>query len=86
MAKHRLVAIGDSLTQGFLNGAVNRTEWSFPAQAARAMGVQDFRVPEFGGPGGIPLNLEWLIRKLGRRFGERVSLLELPAAILTVHR
>jgi len=85
MAKHRLVAIGDSLTQGFLNGAVHRTEWSFPAQVARAMGAH-FRAPEFGGPGGIPLNLEWLIRKLGRRFGERVSLFELPAAIFKVHR
>jgi len=87
MAEHRLVAIGDSLTQGFLNGAVDRSEWSFPAQVAGALGVGDrFRSPPFGGSGGIPLNLEWIIRRLGERFGERVGLLEVPAAILQVHR
>ncbi|TDI49572.1 MAG: hypothetical protein E2P01_03050 [Acidobacteria bacterium] len=87
MSKHRLVAIGDSLTQGFLNGAVDHTEWSYPAQVAAAMGCADrFLTPRFGGPGGIPLNLEWLIRRLVERFGERVSLFELPAAIVSVHR
>lgn len=86
MAKHRLVAIGDSLTQGFFNGAIERSEWSYPALVAAAMGVDRFSSPRFGGPGGIPLNLEWLIRRLGDRFGERVSLFELPAAIVTVHR
>jgi hypothetical protein len=86
MAKHRLIAIGDSLTQGFFNGAIDRSEWSYPALVAAARGVEDFASPRFGGPGGIPLNLEWLIRRLVDRFGERVSLLELPAAIVTVHR
>jgi lysophospholipase L1-like esterase len=87
MAKHRLVAIGDSLTQGFLNGAVDRAEWSFPAQVARALGERDrFRSPLFGGPGGIPLNLEWILRRLGDRFGDRIGLIEVPAAILAVRR
>jgi lysophospholipase L1-like esterase len=86
MAKHRLVAIGDSLTQGFFNGAIERSEWSYPAMIAEAMGADPFNNPPFGGPGGIPLNLEWLIRRLGERFGDRIDALELPAAILTVHR
>lgn len=87
MSKHRLVTVGDSLTQGFLNGAAYRTRWSFPAQVARALGAGErFRIPTFEGPGGIPLNLEWVIRRLGERFGERVDLLELPAAILEVQR
>ncbi len=86
MAKHRLVAIGDSLTQGFFNGAIDRSEWSYPALVAAAMGADRFSSPKFGGPGGIPLNLEWLIRRLADRFGERFSLFELPAAIVTVHR
>ena len=64
MAKHRLVAIGDSLTQGFLNGAIEHPEWSYPAIVAEAMGAGVFSSPRFGGPGGIPLNLEWLIRRL----------------------
>ncbi len=85
MAKHRLVAIGDSLTQGFLNGAIDRGEWSYPALVAEAMGAE-FSIPRFGGPGGIPLNLEWILRRLVALFGERVSLFELPAAIVTVHR
>jgi lysophospholipase L1-like esterase len=87
MAQHRLVAIGDSLTQGFLNGAVHRTDWSFPAQVARALGERGrFRSPLFDGPGGIPLNLEWILRRLGDRFGDRIGWLEAPAAILEVHR
>ncbi len=85
MAKHRLVAIGDSLTQGFFNGAIDRAEYSYPALVAEAMGAE-FRVPRFGGPGGIPLNLEWILRRLVERFGERVSPFELPAAIAIVHR
>ena len=87
MAKHRLVAIGDSLTMGFINGAAYRTEWAFPAIVARALGgPEPFRSPPFAGPGGIPLNLEWIVRRLGERFGSRIGLLELPAAVLRVHR
>ncbi len=39
MAKHRLVALGDSLIQGFMSGAVFATDLAYPALVAREMGL-----------------------------------------------
>jgi hypothetical protein len=69
---HQLVTIGDSLTMGFQHGAVFRTDRSWPALAARAMGIDGFRYPRFeppDGPGGLPLDLERLARALADRPG-----------------
>ena len=63
----KLVAIGDSLTQGVQNGAISCTHVSYPELIAETMGLRvpdDFRVPRFPGE-GIPLNLEWLLTSLG---------------------
>ena len=71
----RLVALGDSLTQGVSSGAVWKTSWSYPAIVARAMGLRvgsgagfDFCVPHFG-LGGMPLNLERLLHDLDFALG-----------------
>ena len=74
----RLVAIGDSLTQGFHSLAVTNTDQSFPAMIARAMGlgVVDFRLPDFKGRGGLPLSVEWLARGLEERYGATMSTFE----------
>jgi len=71
----RLMALGDSLAQGVSSGAVWKTGWSFPAMVARAMGLRvgtgegfDFSVPHFG-LGGMPLNLERLLRDLDFTLG-----------------
>jgi hypothetical protein len=81
---HRLVTIGDSLTHGLTSGAVSRTDLSWPALLARCLGVP-FEVPEYGGPlGGLPFNIEGLLRKLQDEFGDRVDALEalgLPFAL-----
>ena len=60
MAKHRLVALGDSMTQGFMSGAIFATDLSYPALIAREMGLDpsQFRVPAFAALGGLPVNLE----------------------------
>ena len=80
--RHRLVAIGDSLTHGFQSGAIYNTDLSYPAIIAWELGCYDeFRHPHYPGFGGIPLNLELLVRDLEQRFGDKVSLLELPAAL-----
>lgn len=74
----KLVAIGDSLTQGFQSGAISRTELSFPAMIARSMGLSvpgDFRIPSFSG-GGLPLNIEALLVHLGRTLGEDIEFFE----------
>lgn len=66
--RHRLVAIGDSITQGFKSLAIHDTDFSWPAVVAYELGWFDqFRRPKFNGPDecpGLPINLEALIRQL----------------------
>ncbi|MCC5670759.1 hypothetical protein LC653_45165 [Nostoc sp. CHAB 5784] len=68
--RHRLVTIGDSLTQGFQSGAIFNTKLSYPMLIAREMGWdKNFRYPTYPSPGeGLPMNLERLIRELSNRF------------------
>src|SRR5215213_9992497 len=61
--RHRLVTIGDSLTQGFQSGAIFNTDLSYPAIIAHELGWEEhFRHPQYPGYGGIPLNLALLVR------------------------
>src|SRR5262245_18064830 len=82
MAKHRLVASGDSLTQGFMSGEIFATDLSYPAIIARGMGLDasQFRVPSFTAFGGLPVNIEHLLRRLGERYGSSLNVLELLGA------
>jgi len=80
MDKLKLVAIGDSLTQGFQSGAIETTkiDWSTPAIIARALGLdvpQDFRVPRIPGR-GFPVNIEDLLRYEQDRLGTHINRLE----------
>lgn len=81
---HRLVCIGDSIGQGFKSGAVFETNLSFPAIVAWEMGLSDadFRYPTFTGEGGLPINIEYLLRRLDQSFGQDVNWWELPLAII----
>ncbi|MFT5050352.1 MAG: hypothetical protein ACI8QZ_001753 [Chlamydiales bacterium] len=73
-AEHPLVVIGDSLSQGFMHGAVTHTGHSFGAMIATALGVEArFQAPSFEGAGGLPVNIEALLREMSRHFGESVS-------------
>ncbi|MDH4143654.1 MAG: hypothetical protein OEY23_00610 [Acidimicrobiia bacterium] len=82
-APRPLVTIGDSLTHGVMSGAIFRTDLSWPAQAAAALGIEDFSMPVYGGPGdGLPLNLESLLRSLERRYGPKLPLWRVPGALL----
>jgi hypothetical protein len=79
--RHRLVTVGDSLTHGFQSGAIHNTDLSYPAIIAHELGWErEFRHPHYPGYGGIPLNLELLVRDIEERFGPRLSPWELPAA------
>lgn len=84
----KLVTIGDSLTQGFSSFAISRTDQSYPALLARALGLSPtaFRQPDFRGAGGLPLNLEQVVRRIQAKVGPQVSLLEWPAALVEVTR
>ena len=78
--RHRLVTIGDSITQGFMSGAVFRTDLSWPAIVAGELGFTRFRYPTYetpDGPGGIPLDLERLSRFIDRTAGPTLSWNEL---------
>jgi hypothetical protein len=80
--QHRLVAIGDSLTHGFQSGAIFNTELSYPAIIAHELGWYDqFRQPIYPGFGGLPLNIEFLLRDLEARFGAALNPFEVPLAL-----
>ena len=85
VAKHRLVTLGDSLTHGFQSGAIYNTEISYPRIIAWEMGWDDqFRYPKYGGPGGLPVNIEFLLRRLEREFGNELNWWELASAAFSV--
>ena len=78
----KLVAIGDSLTQGVQSGAMSKTEYSFPARIAEAMGLDvslnvsgGFRVPSLPGS-GLPLNIEYLLLSLRQHLGTSINWFE----------
>ncbi len=82
---HRLVTVGDSLTHGFQSGAIHNTHLSFPALIARELGIYDrFQHPSYDRFGGLPMNIEYLLRELEARFGDRISPWEVPFAGLKV--
>ncbi len=79
--KHKLVVLGDSVSQGFQNGGVYRTDLNFPSLLRNCWEpVPDFDQPLFTAQAGIPLNLEVLTRGLSDEFGNSIEWNEyLPA-------
>jgi hypothetical protein len=76
---NRLVTIGDSITQGFMNAAVFRTDLSWPSMVAFELGLRlgaGFRYPVYEhptGPGGLPFDLERALRSLEAVVGDRLD-------------
>lgn len=67
--------MGDSMAQGFKNGGIYRTDLSFPAILAKAMGTfSSFDLPSFSAQAGIPINLEILIRGLEEKYSDGIVL------------
>ncbi|MFI0242789.1 AAA family ATPase [Streptomyces sp. NPDC016845] len=80
--RNRLVTIGDSLTHGFQSGAIFNTDLSYPAIIAYELGwAKHFRYPTYGGYGGLPFNIELLLRDLEERFGRDVDWWEAAPAL-----
>lgn len=72
-AEHKLVVLGDNIGQGFQNGGVYRTDLSFPNFLVECFQPESiFDQPLFTAQGGIPLNLEILLRGLTDEFGEKL--------------
>lgn len=86
MAKHRLVVLGDSMSQGFMSGAIFATDLSYPALIAREMGLDSsqFRIPSFNAHGGLPVNLERLLRLLEKEYGPDLSRWDLLGAPFSI--
>ncbi len=83
--RHRLVTIGDSLTHGFQSGAIFNTSLSYPNIIAREMGWNQLRYPTYEGPGGgLPINLERLVRQIGQKFGDDIQWWEFPSFLSLV--
>ncbi len=80
---NRIVTLGDSLTQGFQSGAIFNTDIAYPAILAHELGWStEYRFPRYAGPGGgLPFNIELLLRHLQERFGATLSIWELPMAL-----
>ncbi|MFJ7793836.1 hypothetical protein [Pseudomonas sp. NPDC096950] len=78
---NKLVTIGDSVTMGFQSGAIYNTRISWPKIVAAELGCDPgFRFPLFDGYGGLPLNIEYLLRAIEHKYGTEISWWELPAA------
>lgn len=79
--KHKLVVVGDSISQGFQNGGIYRTDLSFPAFLTKCWEPEpQFDQPLFTSQAGIPVNLEVLARGLADEFGDSIEWNEyLPA-------
>jgi hypothetical protein len=78
---NKLVTLGDSISMGFQSGAIHNTRTSWPKIVAAEVGCDpQFRFPLFDGYGGIPLNIEYLLRALEHKYGTEISLWELPGA------
>jgi len=82
----KLVIIGDSISQGFASLAVTRVDESYGAILARCLGLGpgEWRVPDFSGMGGLPLNLEWLASELTAAYGQDLTLFEWGAAVFKI--
>jgi hypothetical protein len=82
---HRLVTIGDSLTQGFQSAAIFNTDLSYPAIIAYELGWLDlFRRPSYPGYGGLPINIEYLVHTLEAAYGDKLNWWELAPAVFTL--
>lgn len=79
--KHKLVVLGDSISQGFQNGGIYRTDLNFPNFLRNCWEPgPDFDQPLFTAQAGIPLNLEVLARGMSDEFGDSIEWNEyLPA-------
>lgn len=86
----KLAVIGDSLAQGFQDGAIGPgfPLRSFPAIVARNLGLAvstgeqaEFRVPPIPGE-GLPLDIVALLGRIQQRTGPDISLLEWPTRVL----
>lgn len=83
----KLFTIGDSISQGVMSLAAARTDLSYSTLLAEKLGLKlgkDYIYPEWPA-GGLPLNLEEIMRTLEKRYGNDVQLLEWLTVLQTIN-
>ncbi|WP_152521880.1 hypothetical protein [Pantoea sp. AS-PWVM4] len=81
ISMNKLVTIEDSITHGFQSGAISNTRISWPKIVAYEVGCDaDFHFPLYDGYGGLPLNIEYLLRSLEQKYGSETNWWEIPLA------
>ena len=84
----KLFTIGASVSQGFMSLAAARTDLCFSTLIAENLGLQpgseDYRYPDWP-EGGLPANIERIMRRLGRKYGADIKGLEWPFAFKTIN-
>ena len=68
----RLFSIGDSITQGFMSFAAARTDASYSTLIANQLGADPYQIPADWRHGGLPLDLEIIMRRLEKKFGSDI--------------
>lgn len=84
--KHKLAALGDSISQGFQNSAIYRTDLSYPAFLAKSLDSSaEFSQPKFSVKGGIPVNLDFILKSLEHQYTTELNWKSYPIAIKDVY-
>jgi hypothetical protein len=90
----KLFTIGDSISQGFMSGAAARTDLCYSTLLARSMGLApgsadnagiDYFYPEWK-EGGLPANLESILRRLNQRYGSHIRGMEWMTILHHINR
>jgi hypothetical protein len=74
----KLFTIGDSISQGFMSRAAARTDLSYSTLLANKLGLTpgaDYHYPDWQ-VGGLPFNIEVILRELTRRYGADIGGIE----------
>ncbi|MFN6518494.1 MAG: hypothetical protein RMY29_028960 [Nostoc sp. CreGUA01] len=84
----KLFTIGDSISQGFMSLAAARTDLCFSTLIAKSMGLQvggEYLYPEWL-MGGLPVNLEKILRRLEKKYGSDINGLDWLTILPTIER
>lgn len=74
----KLFTIGDSISQGFMSLAAARTDLCFSTLIASSMGLKvgsEYVYPEWL-VGGLPSNIEKILRRLEKKYGSDINALD----------
>lgn len=83
----KLFTIGDSISQGFMSGAAAQTNLSYSTLLAKKLGIlpADYFFPSVWQNGGLPVNIENILRALNKRYGSNIRGTEWLTLLTTIN-